>query len=297
MRVIPPGLQAHLDAGATTLCWCWRLTRKDGQVFGFTDHDRDLTFEGTLFEAASGLTASEVREAVGLAVDDQEVSGALTSDRLTESDLSAGRYDDAAVELYRANWQDVSQRLLVRTGSIGEVRSGPNAFHAEVRGLAHYLQQKRGRLYQYACDADVGDARCGVDLSQTPFRGSGNVSEILSPRRFKATGISGFGGGWFSRGILTWQAGGNAGLQGSVLLHEKVAGSDIVELWQDPAAPIQLSDSFVVTAGCDKHLATCRDKFANGVNYRGFSLMPGNDFVSSYPNSDDANLDGGSLLT
>lgn len=53
MRALPAGLQSHLDSGATTLCWCWRITRNDGVAFGFTDHDRDLQFDGTSFEAAT----------------------------------------------------------------------------------------------------------------------------------------------------------------------------------------------------------------------------------------------------
>ena len=61
MKQLAPALQAHLDDGTTTLAWCWRITRADGVAFGFTDHDRRLTFEGTEFEPESGFTASEVR--------------------------------------------------------------------------------------------------------------------------------------------------------------------------------------------------------------------------------------------
>ena len=58
MKTLPAGLQAHLDSGATTLAWCWRITRADGAVFGFTDHDRPLAFAGTDFEPDSGFNAS-----------------------------------------------------------------------------------------------------------------------------------------------------------------------------------------------------------------------------------------------
>ena len=54
MRPIPPALAAHLGEGVTTLCRCWTLTRRDGLVLGFTDHDRDLTVAGTLHGARSG---------------------------------------------------------------------------------------------------------------------------------------------------------------------------------------------------------------------------------------------------
>ena len=59
MRPLPAALQAHLDARVTTLCRCFRIERNDGVVFGFTDHDRPLVFDGTDFEPADGLDASE----------------------------------------------------------------------------------------------------------------------------------------------------------------------------------------------------------------------------------------------
>lgn len=97
MKLLPPSLQSHLDSGATTLAWCWRITRRSGERYGFTDHDRDLVFDGTTFEAATGFTATEIREQAGLSVDNLEVTSALVSDRLSETALSAGDFDDAAV--------------------------------------------------------------------------------------------------------------------------------------------------------------------------------------------------------
>jgi len=32
-------LQPHLDGGSTSLCRAWTITRTDGAVLGFTDHD------------------------------------------------------------------------------------------------------------------------------------------------------------------------------------------------------------------------------------------------------------------
>jgi hypothetical protein len=40
----------------------------------------------------------------------------LTSDRITETDILDGRWDNAAVEVWRVNWADTSQRVLIRAG-------------------------------------------------------------------------------------------------------------------------------------------------------------------------------------
>ena len=279
MKSLPPSLQAHLDTATTTLAWCWHITRTDGTRFGFTDHDRDLAFDGTVFEAATGFTASEINDALGLSVDNLEVSSALKSDRLNEDDLAAGLYDDAAVEIWRVNWADPEQRVLMRSGSLGEVRRSGAAFTAEVRGLAHYLQQPKGRLYQSGCDADLGDARCGINLSDPAFRGTGTVLAAASGRLLTATGLSAYAADWFTRGLLTFTSGPNIGRAQEVKRHTLAGTVATVELWHPTAHAITASDIFTITAGCDKQLATCRARFANALNFRGFPHMPGPDYV------------------
>ncbi|MEW5963550.1 MAG: DUF2163 domain-containing protein [Pseudomonadota bacterium] len=285
MKQVSPALVAHLASGATTLCWCWRLTRRDGVVLGFTDHDRALSFDGTTYEAAAGFTASELRDSVGLGVDNLEVEGALSSTSLAEADLAGGAFDDARIEIYRVNWQDPAQRLLMRTGSLGEVRRSGSGFTAEVRGLAHYLQQPKGRLFQHTCDADLGDARCKVDLGAAVYRGDGVVAEVSSERRFSADGLAGFASEWFSRGRLTFTSGAAGGLAYEVKAHTLSAGVATIELWQPARGPLAAGQTFVVTAGCDKHPATCRTKFSNMINFRGFPHMPGNDVLTRFARS------------
>ena len=66
MRNVPAGLAGHLRGAATTTCYAWRLTRRDGLVLGFTEHDHDLAFDGSLFAAVSGFQAGEVETGLGL---------------------------------------------------------------------------------------------------------------------------------------------------------------------------------------------------------------------------------------
>jgi uncharacterized phage protein (TIGR02218 family) len=280
MKQLSPALAAHLASGVTTLCWCWRLTRRDSVVQGFTDHDRDLVFDGTTFEAAAGFTASEIKDAVGLSVANLEVTSAISSEHLADADLSGGLYDEARVEIFRVNWQDTDQRVLMRAGSLGEVKRAGIAFSAEVRGLAHYLQQPKGRLFQYACDADLGDGRCGIDLTSPTYKGTGAVVEIQSSRRFNASGLGDYASGRFTHGLLTFTSGAAAGQKVEVKLHARAGDVVTLELWSAARLPLAPGQSFIVTAGCDKQLETCRAKFANAVNFRGFPHMPGNDYLA-----------------
>jgi len=289
MKTLAAGLQAHLDSGATTLAWCWRITRADGEVFGFTDHDRALSFDGTDFEPDSGFTASEVRAGSDLSVDAQDAEGVLSSGRITETDVLDGRWDNAAVEVWRVNWADTAQRVLLRRGAVGDIRRGRVAFVAEMRSLSHLLAQTVGRTYQAACDATLGDARCDVDLEDSAFRGSGTVAAVLRDRAFTATGLDGFAADWFTWGTVTWTGGANDGRVAEVVGHAVDGGGVRLTLLEGPVLAIAAGDTFVARAGCDKLVGTCAAKFANVVNFRGFPHIPGQDAVLRYATRDGAN--------
>ena len=244
MKTIPPTLQVHLDSGATTLAWCWRITRVDGTGFGFTDHDQVLSFDGTEFEPESGLTASEIRFGADLSVDAQDAAGALRSDRISEADILDGRWDNAEVELWRVNWQMTNLRVLMRRGAIGQIRRGRHAFVAEIRSMSHMLGQTVGRTFQASCDAALGDARCWVDLEDPAFRGTGTVIDGLRDRAFTASGLGGFAPGWFRFGTLTWTSGPNAGRRAEVLAHDCSDGIAVITLLEAPIRPVGAGDGF-----------------------------------------------------
>jgi uncharacterized phage protein (TIGR02218 family) len=180
MKSLSLALQSHLASGTTTLCWCWKITRSDGVVLGFTDHDLPLVLDGVSFEAASGFTASEVQAGLDLSVDNLSVAGALSSDSLNESDLAAGLFDHAAIAIWRVNWAAPEQRVLLRQGVLGEVTRGKTGFTAEMRGLTEVLNQPMGRVFGHSCDAQLGDDRCTVTL--TPI--AATVASTLDARRF-----------------------------------------------------------------------------------------------------------------
>jgi uncharacterized phage protein (TIGR02218 family) len=294
MKRLQPALAAHLASGITTLAWCWRLVRRDDVSLGFTDHDRDLTFAGVTYEAATGFTTSEIRDTLGLAVDNLDVQAALSSMRLDEDDLAAGLYDDARVEIWRVNWADTAQRVLMRKGSLGEITRAGKSFSAEIRGLAHYLNQPSGRTYQYNCDADLGDTKCGVNLSSSALRGTATVGAVVDQRTIVATGLSAFETEHFSRGLVSFVTGANAGQKTEIRRHTRISTTATIELWQSPAKVVAVGDTLLVTAGCDKHFATCRDRFANSARFRGFPHMPGNEFVTTIARAGDGN-DGSAL--
>ncbi|MEA2833500.1 MAG: hypothetical protein QOG66_1702 [Methylobacteriaceae bacterium] len=297
MRQIAPDFAATLTGTVTTLCHCWRLTRRDGLVQGFTDHDRDISLFGVTFAAASGFDASDTETALGLSTGGGEVSGALSSDVLSEDDLANGAWDGASVEVWLVNWDAPDQRVLLDIATIGEVRRSEFAYTAELRSAASFLDQESGLLFQRLCSADLGDARCKVALTAPAFACSGSILAGATPVGFSATLERDYPSGFFTGGKLTFTSGGNSGVSRQIKDHA-IGGSNVsFLLWTPLAHPVATGDGFAVTAGCDKTLTTCRCKFNNLANHRGFPHMPGNDIIIGYPNSNDPIFDGGSLFS
>jgi uncharacterized phage protein (TIGR02218 family) len=292
MRALDPDFADHLAGGVTTLATCWKILRADGAVLGFTDHDRALVFDGVSFEPDSGADASALQSSADLSVDNAEIAGALSSDALSAEDLSAGRYDGAVAEIWRVNWANPASRALLKRGVIGEVAREGGRFRAEIRGASERLDRVRGRIFQRGCDAVLGDARCGVDLSAPAYKGDGIVAAVLDDQRFLASGLAAFPAGWFAHGALSWTSGANAGTRGHLKAHDKNADGDALSLWLPAGRALLAGDAFTLTAGCDKRAGTCAGKFSNLINFRGFPLMPGDDFAISYPLKAEKN-DGG----
>lgn len=168
MRDLPLGLKTHLESSTTTLCWLWRITRADGTVLGFTDHDLNLEIEGINYEGSSGFAPSEVDRRLGFSIDNGAVQGALTSDQISADDIKSGLYENAVIETFRVNWKDTSQIIAMAKGRLGSIRQKGDAFEAEWTGVSVLLDRSIGRVFSKICDAELGDSRCGLNAADFP---------------------------------------------------------------------------------------------------------------------------------
>ena len=283
--------QRHLASGLTTLARCWRVERKDGRVFGFTDHDGDLAFEDTEFLADSGLTAFALEQGTGLGVDNTETLGALSAEAISEADISLGFFDGAEVKCWLVNWAEPSQRMVLFAGHIGEITRSGGRFQAEVRGLSEPLNQPKGRAYQKACGSILGDGHCQVDLERPEYTAVFSVHYRIENSAFQLAGADGFEDGWFTHGLLLHEA---SGVRGVIKEDRKTDAGRDVTLWTPLLGEVENGDDVRLIAGCDGQFATCRFKFSNYLNFRGFPDIPGDEWITRVPRGDGVN-DGGSL--
>lgn len=294
MTALSPAFAAHLEQTCTSLCHCWKVERRDGLCYGFTDHDEALTVGGFEYKPETGFAQSEARASLGLAVDSTEVEAALSSAAITEADIDAGSFDGATVLTLLVNWQEPEQHAVIGRASIGRIARRDGTFVAELESMAASLDKPRGRYLRRRCDATLGDGRCGVDLGPSGFNGTGAVISRSAPMTFIVSGLAGFAPGWFSHGVLTWTSGGLAGRTARITDHRRGLEGVVLALDAEGAAP-EPGDTFAVVAGCDKRFETCKAKFANGLNFRGFPHLPGNDAAYRYV-SEGGRFDGKVLV-
>jgi uncharacterized phage protein (TIGR02218 family) len=294
MRSIPQDMQVRLDSGATTHCRCWKIERADGRVFGFTDHDLDLAFEGLTFEAGTGLDANALQVSTGLNVDNCQASGALSSKSISEEDIRAGHFDGARVLNWLVDWTRPELRVLLFSGTLGEMRQVDGRFEVELRGLTEALNAPVGRSILRICDRVLGDSRCKVDLAAASYSAEAVLADPAGDRILCAN-ASGFADGWFGYGTIVWLSGENAGISRPIRADRLLEnGSRALELWRAPPFRPQEDDRVRLVAGCNKTAKSCRTKFANFLNFRGFPHLPGEDWVAAYPREGEVH-DGSSL--
>jgi uncharacterized phage protein (TIGR02218 family) len=288
--VTKEALLSHLETGSTTVCRAWTVSRRDGLVFGFTDHDRDLNVEGVTCRADTGMTARALQQTTGLSVDNTEAFGALSAAAIREDDLLAGRYDGAEVRAYLVNWAAPQDALEQFRGHLGEISRVGGSFKAELRGLTDLLNRPHGMAYTPGCSAVLGDGRCQFDLTQPGFQAERVVETVEDGRVFRFSTFATYDDFWFEGGRFEVVSGAAAGLIGAIKKDRQEGAGRRVELWQSVMAPVAEGDTVRLFAGCNKTATICRTKFNNFLNFRGFPHIPGEDWLTSYPIPDRPNV-------
>ncbi|MGE4043595.1 MAG: DUF2163 domain-containing protein [Acetobacteraceae bacterium] len=284
MKTLSAALKAHLAGEVTTVCTCWRITRRDGAVFRFTDHDVDLVVAGETYIAAVGYTRTAIAANADLSVDNMDVSGIFDDASITETDLRSGLFDGAEVRVFLVNWANPAQgTMALRRGRLGDVLVTPSGvFQSQLMGFSQVLQQTVGDLFTPSCRADLGDGKCGIDLDAGGWRKIATVASVTDARTFTITveeprAVD----GWFVDGVVSFTSGANAGRSMEVKAWTQAAAT--VTLFLPMPAQIAIGDTLTLYPGCRKTVADCRDRFANIINFRGEPFVPGLDGLLQSP--------------
>jgi len=258
----------------TSLAFCWRLERGDGAGLALTSSDRNIEHGGILYRSAPGVTAGSITRSLGLGPDSGEVAGVLSADALEEADLSAGRWDGAAIRLVALDWAWPGEEpISLLAGELGEIAVEGSGFSAELRGAAARLNNAPCPSTSPECRASLGDRSCRVDLAGRSLRAT-----VLSAHD-NVLGLDTALDERFLFGRLRYLGGANCGLASAILA---VSGTEL-SLRDRPRMAVEAGTVVQLLEGCDKRFETCVSRFHNGINFRGEPYLPGTDLLTRYP--------------
>ncbi len=277
-RTIPAALQTHFAGAVITPALCAKVLRRDGTVLGFTSSTKALTFDSVTYQPGLTFDVSQLRTSEGAGVDNLDVDGLLQSEAITDADLLAGKYDDAEVTFFVLNYEDLTQlSMTLVTGTFGEATFEDGRFRLEFRSLVNYLGQQVGELTSHLCRVkNLFDYRCQANSSGFIF--ARNIVSVTSAT-VVTFGPDAAATGFYDYGTVEMRNGVNRSFVREIKSHTLSGGNAVLTL-QDPF-PFTLTagETGVLTAGCDRTLATCISKFNNAINFQGEPHLPGTDKI------------------
>jgi uncharacterized phage protein (TIGR02218 family) len=267
-------LEALADR-ATSLVTLWRITRRDATVVRLTDCDRAVVAGGHTYAPTGAIERSALRLRVGTAVENADCVG-LFGEVVTRDDVLNGKYDGARVAVMVGFADQDIAPIPLALGTVGDIVIDDDRYVMQCNGLSQMLQTTVVEVTTPTCRAQLGDDRCRVSMSG--WRHTYTVAAVTGDDQITVTGPSQLPGtATYANGVLEVLTGAAAGLKTEI---RAWAGLTLT-LYVAPLTLPAVGDSVRLTAGCNKTRATCRDVFANVVNFQGEPDVPGMDLLAA----------------
>jgi uncharacterized phage protein (TIGR02218 family) len=298
MRTISTSFQTHLESEVQTVALCWKIQRKDGTIYRYTDHDAAIVYDGSTYTPIDSGSPSNYRQNAALSPANIDFNMVFGTGSGRDSEIRAGLFDYAEMWTFKINWADPSTAsgiVKLAYGRLGEVEIKDNQARIELRSLTQLLSVPIGRIYTPECNASLGDTRCTIATSSTVYTKTGTVSAVTDNRVFAVSGdAAGQVDNFFNYGKITFGSGDNNGIAIQI---EDYTTLNVVTLYE--AAPYTLSTgvTFSAIAGCDRRFETCKTRFNNKDNFRGFPHIPGMDKALTVPNNQQWATDSSAVPT
>ena len=267
MKRIPLALVPSFTSYATTRCLLVKITCKgafEGQVFGFTNLDDTITYQGVTYNYYHGFTPSAIETRNTTSVDNGEILGFML-EGITYEMIRAGLMNGATIECYEVDYMRLENGHTIEfVGKCGETKFSDNTFTTEIRSLTQGFVQAISQTYSKDyCRARFGDRFCKMPLVWV----AGTVDspwEFDTRRGFNTAGLA----AEYFPGVVRWTGGRNAGDEMDVIQ----SADGFVRLMLPMPFPIEDGDTYLIRRDCDKSVAMCKE-YGNEPNYRMEPLM------------------------
>lgn len=256
----------------------YKFKLTNGTILTYTSADFDITFNDLIYSCQNACIArSEISWDCGLSVDDVVIElnpseeNLVGNIRMVEA-FRNGTFDGAEVQMdmafYKDGWDNeplVLENMFSGNADVEEV-SG-SYVKLNIKSITELLNQDfPSAVYQASCSNSLYCDACGInkdDYSEI------NTVESGSTRK-KIVCYLYMGGNHYQNGVIEFISGANQNIKKSI----KQQSNGLLELSTPLPFEPKKGDWFVVSAGCDKTISMCKQKFRNIANYNGTPFIP-----------------------
>ncbi len=258
---------------------CFTFALRSGLILSYTNVDVSFSYNGSTYLGNAILVDGlKYKAAIGLEVDQQQITvAARSTDTITGGApflqaLRDGSFDGCEIERDRVFFSDRIGGTAIgsvtlfkgRLGVVDEI--GRTSAKLTVNSDLVLLDIDMPRnVYQPTCLHTLYDSGC--TLVKNAFGSNGTVGSGSTASVINWSGASLN----FQQGSITFTSGVNAGATATV--GSVVAGTSMNLLYPLESVPSS-GDGFTVYYGCDHTPGTCKTKFNNLGNFRGFPYVP-----------------------
>lgn len=263
-----------------TLATCFKIELKDGRDLGFTTHSRDIKFiEDDIVYKSSSFTPTASSKSSQMNVDNMDCKLLIDDINIKKEDIEKGLWDNASVYIFRINWMIKPYSYVnidkVINGNIGDVEKHKNEFKTEFRSMTQYLQNNIIDDTKSTCNAFFCDNRCKINKDD--YTSTGQITNIISDTEIITSGLQ-KETDYFNYGIIEFTSGNAKGIK--IEIKQNIGPTNKIEFQLPLNYVLSIGDNFKIISGCNKNKDTCKNKFNNLLNFRGFSFIPGMDKIT-----------------
>lgn len=292
MRNLDAGFIARLQSSSTSLCRAWTFLRTDGFELNLIEHDEDVVFNTRNFIKLHSIDTGQIENLFALNQDSASFEGGFGAGGFSLNDINAGLWENAKATLYVVDWQSPQYFVQIWQGQINAIKYDNYSFEIDLIGLEAALNQTIGRSFSRLCDANLGDAKCSVNLNSITNKISTIINGNIDFYGFEVASFASSNESQFLNGKISFKSGALSGQ--SYEIKEIIHNSNVQFKFRNQLKALpQIGDAIDIFIGCDKSFETCKSVFNNRANFRGCPHLPGESIVFATPNA-TAN-DGGSL--
>lgn len=258
---------------------CLRIVPVLGDTVRLTHYPVDLTMSNSeVYASFQGYDFSGYEAVSSMAPGAVDLQGILGVAGISREAIASGVYDNARCYLFATSWTaPIEDEEPLTASTFGKASLIDDTFVIEDMALVDAMNQSVGQTYTSNCQKTFGNStgplitRCNKDVAALTVTGTltGVTDRLICRDSSRAEAAD-----YFAYGLLSFTTGANIGLKPIQVKRHESDGT--LELFEAMPYPMVIGDAYSLSPGCRKRLEDCRDKWANVINFGGFSRIPTN---------------------